>query len=79
MTMEYVKLTQIMTFFTDDVTNVGFKQGRSIIATGPQSLVIYLTIGHYFPTPIKQNPERVYFQKLAYEVIFTMLLQGYIT
>lgn len=60
--MKYVNLSQVMTFFTDDVKNVGFKLRRSVTATGPQSMAIYLTMGYYFPIPIKQNPERVYFQ-----------------
>lgn len=55
MVVEYVELIQITTLIIDDVPDVYFKLGQFDIATGTQYMVIYLTIGYYFPIPIRQE------------------------
>lgn len=55
MAMEYVELIQTMTFIIDDIPDMYFKLGQFDIATGTQYMVIYLTIGYYFPKPIRQE------------------------
>lgn len=55
MAMEYVELIQIMTLITDDVPDVYFKLRQFDIATGTRYMVMYLTIGYYFPIPIRQE------------------------